>query len=174
RIAAADRVVLMADRRPEERHDSVAHDLVDGALVVVDRLHHPLKHGVEELAGLFGIPVSQQLHRALQIGEEHRDLLSLPLERALRGEDLLGEVLGGVGLRCREAGGGLTGDRRTAGTAEPLPRRDFGVALRTRQSQTRAAVFAELQSVATLQSGTGDTASSAYGAPRLVPTGTGV
>ena len=29
----------------EERHDAVAHDLVDGALVPLHRLHHQLPHG---------------------------------------------------------------------------------------------------------------------------------
>ena len=37
-------------------------------------------------------------HRALEVGEEHGDLLALAFEGALGGEDLLGKVLGGVGL----------------------------------------------------------------------------
>jgi len=36
--------------------------------------------------------VGEQLHRALQIGEEDRDLLALTLKCGLRGEDLLGDV----------------------------------------------------------------------------------
>jgi hypothetical protein len=63
------------------------------------RLHHVLKDGVEELARLLRIPVGKQLHRALEVGEEDGDLLTLSFERALRGENLLGEMLGGVGLR---------------------------------------------------------------------------
>ena len=89
-------MILVGERRAEERHDPVAHHLVDGALVAVDRLHHPLEHGVEELPRLLGVAVGEQLHRALEVGEEHRDLLALALEGGLRGEDLLGEVLGGV------------------------------------------------------------------------------
>ena len=92
-------MVLVGDRRAEERHDAVAHHLVDGALVAVDGLHHPLEDGVEELAGLLGIAVGEQLHRALEVGEEDGDLLALALEGALGGEDLLGEVLRGVALR---------------------------------------------------------------------------
>jgi hypothetical protein len=42
RIARADRVVLVSQRCPEQRHDPVAHHLVDGAFVVMDRLDHPL------------------------------------------------------------------------------------------------------------------------------------
>ena len=91
-------MVLVGERRAEQRHDPVAHDLVDGALVAVDGLHHPLEHGIEELPRLLGVAVGEQLHRALEVGEEHGDLLALALEGGLRGEDLLGEVLGGVGL----------------------------------------------------------------------------
>ena len=97
-IARPHGVVLVGERRAEERHDPVAHDLVDRALVAVDGLHHPLEHRVEELPRLLGVAVGEQLHRALQVGEEHGDLLALAFEGGLRGEDLLGEVLGGVGL----------------------------------------------------------------------------
>ena len=43
-VAGAHGVVLVGERRAEERHDAVAHDLVDRALVAVDRLHHVLEH----------------------------------------------------------------------------------------------------------------------------------
>ncbi len=57
RIAGAHGVVLVGERRAEEGHDAVAHDLVDGALVAVDRLHHPLEDGVEEPPGVFRVAV---------------------------------------------------------------------------------------------------------------------
>ena len=113
-------MVLVGERRAEERHDPVAHDLVDGALVAVDGLHHALEHRVEELARFLGIAVGEQLHRALEVGEEHRDLLALALQRGLRGEDLLGEVLGGVGLGGGEAAG-LRRERGAAGRQNFLP-----------------------------------------------------
>ena len=99
RVARPHGVVLVGERRSEERHDPIAHHLVDRALVAVDGLHHPFEDRVEELPGLLGVPVREQLHRALEVGEEHGDLLALAFEGGLRGEDLLGEVLGGVGLR---------------------------------------------------------------------------
>jgi hypothetical protein len=46
-------------RRSEERHDPVAHHLIDGALVPVDGLHHLLENAIEELARLLGVAVSQ-------------------------------------------------------------------------------------------------------------------
>ena len=60
-------MVLVGDGRAEQRHDPVAHHLVHGPLVTVDRLHHALEHRVEELARLLGIAVGQELHRALEI-----------------------------------------------------------------------------------------------------------
>ena len=49
--------------------------------------------GSRSLARLLGIAVGEQLHRALEVGEEDRDLLALAFEGGLGGEDLLGEVL---------------------------------------------------------------------------------
>ena len=46
RIARPHRVVLMGEGRPEEGHDPIAHDLIDGALVAMNGLHHPLEHRV--------------------------------------------------------------------------------------------------------------------------------
>ena len=95
-VASPDRVVLVGHRRPEQRHDPVAHDLVHRALVAVDGLHRRLEHRTEELLGLFGVAVGQELHRPLQVGEEDRHLLALALERGLRGQNLLREMLGSV------------------------------------------------------------------------------
>src|SRR5207247_1859937 len=44
-VARADGVILVGDRRAEEGHDAVAHDLVHGALVVMAGLDHALEHG---------------------------------------------------------------------------------------------------------------------------------
>ena len=86
-VTRADRVILVSDRRPEERHDPVAHDLVDRALVAVDGVHHAFQDGVEQLPRLLGVAVRQQLHRPLHVGEKDGDLLALALKRGLRGED---------------------------------------------------------------------------------------
>jgi hypothetical protein len=96
-------VILVGQRRAEERHDPVAHHLVHRALEAVHGLHHAFEHGVEQLARLLGITIGEQLHRALQVGEEHGDLLALALEGGLGREDLLGQVFGGVGLGGGEA-----------------------------------------------------------------------
>jgi hypothetical protein len=89
-------MVLVGDGRAEECHDPIAHDLVDSALVAMDGLHHQLEHWIKNLTGFLGIAAGEQLHRGRQISEQDRDLLALALERGLRGQDLLGEVLGRV------------------------------------------------------------------------------
>jgi hypothetical protein len=98
-IAGPHGVILMGDGRSKERHDPVAHHLVDRALVGMDGLDHALEDGVEKPPRLLGVPIGKQLHRAFQVGEEDRHLLPLALEGALGGEDLLGKMSGGVRLR---------------------------------------------------------------------------
>jgi hypothetical protein len=75
---------------------------------------------LEELACVFRVAVGEELHRALEIGEQHRDLLPLAFERGLRGEDLLGEVPRGVRLWGGRPnwGRGVRGDGLAALKAE--------------------------------------------------------
>jgi hypothetical protein len=70
RITRAHRMVFVGEWRTEERHDAVAHHLVNRALVPVDRLHHSFEDRVEKLARLLRITVGEQLHRTLQVGEQ--------------------------------------------------------------------------------------------------------
>jgi hypothetical protein len=49
----------------------------------VDRLDHPGEHRIEQAPRLLRIAIGEQLQRALEVGEQHRDLLALPLQRAL-------------------------------------------------------------------------------------------
>ena len=76
-------MVLVGERGAEERHDAVSHHLIHRALVAVDRLHHVLEHGVEDLACLLGVTVGEEFHRALEVSEEHGDLLALTFESEL-------------------------------------------------------------------------------------------
>ena len=102
-VTGAHRVVFVGQRSPEKGHDPVAHHLVHRPLVAVDRLHHAFEHRIEKLPRLLGVAVGEQLHGALQVGKEDGHLLALAFEGGLRGDDLLGEVLRGVGLRGCEA-----------------------------------------------------------------------
>ena len=92
-------MILVGQRRPKQRHDAIAHDLVHRALVAVHGRHQALQHRVEELPRFLGIAVGQQFHGALQVGEQHRDLLALAFQGAPGGENLLGQIAWRVGLR---------------------------------------------------------------------------
>src|SRR5262245_28934965 len=91
-------MVLVRQWSTEEGHDAVAHHLVHRTFVAMHCLHRALEHGVEDLSRFFRIPVGQQLHGSLEIGEEHGDLLALAFKSGPGREDLLGEVPRGVGL----------------------------------------------------------------------------
>ena len=80
RVAGPDRMILVGQGRAEQRHDAVAHHLIDGSLVAVNRIHHVRQNRIEQLPCLLGIAVGKQLHRALQVGEEYRDLLALAFD----------------------------------------------------------------------------------------------
>ena len=46
------------------------------------RGHHALQHGIEGAAGLPLVTVSEEFHRTLEVGEEHRDLFALAFQGA--------------------------------------------------------------------------------------------
>jgi hypothetical protein len=87
-VAGAYGMIFVGERRTEKRHDAVAHDLVDGALVVMHRLHHALEHRIEQLTRLLRVALDKKLHRALHVCEEHRHLLALAFDPGA--EDALG------------------------------------------------------------------------------------
>jgi hypothetical protein len=76
-------------------HDAVAHDLFDCALVAVDGVHDVLEDGIEAFPGLLGVPIGENLHRALEIGEQDRDVLPLietPAQAALGSPSCSGPI----------------------------------------------------------------------------------
>src|SRR5262249_37160316 len=97
------------------------------ALVVMDGFHHPLKNRVQQLPRLLGIAVGEELHRALEVGEEHGDLLALAFEGRLGGEDSFGEMLRHVRRRRGKSRYwcGLSSQRLPAGSTE-LPAWRYG------------------------------------------------
>ncbi len=99
RIAGPLRMILVGDRRAEQRHDAVAGVLVDRALEAMHPVGEDLEEAVEDLVPIFRVELLGQIHRALHVGEQHRHLLPLAFESGLRLQDLFGEVLGSVGAR---------------------------------------------------------------------------
>src|SRR5215468_611824 len=145
----------MGDGGAEERHDSVAHDLVDRALVEVNGLHHLLDDGIEQPARVFRIAGGDQLGRPLEVGEEDGDVLPLVLEGVARLQDAIGEVAWRVHVRRREALGWGGGHARPAAHGmgafwtELCGWRERTGALRTAGGERGAALLAKLRPRAT-------------------------
>ena len=78
----AHRVVLVRDRRAEERHHAVARELIHGALVAVHRLHDRLKAAVHDAVQILGIEARRERGEARDVGEQHGHELALAFERA--------------------------------------------------------------------------------------------
>ena len=96
RITGPRRMVLMRQRRAKERHNPIAQDLVEGPLVAVDGLDQEVQHRIEEPPRLLWVAIGQQLHRPLQVGKQHGDLLALPFEGFAGIQDFLDEMGGGI------------------------------------------------------------------------------
>ena len=77
RVAGPPRVVLVGDRGAEDGHDPVAGELVDGALEALDRLGQDREEALHDLAPLLGVLLLGEVHRAADVGEQHRHLLAL-------------------------------------------------------------------------------------------------
>ena len=71
----------------------------------MNTVRQDLKEAVEDRVPLLWIDPFGKLHRALHVGEEHRHLLALALQRGLAPQDLVCEVLG------RVVAGGAVGRR---------------------------------------------------------------
>ena len=76
-VTGAPRVVLVGDRRPEDGHDPVAGELVDGALEPGHRVGQDREEALHDLAPLLRVLLLGEVHRAADVGEQHRHLLAL-------------------------------------------------------------------------------------------------
>jgi hypothetical protein len=65
----------------------------------VDGRHDALQHRAKELVDLFWVTVGQEFHGALEVGEQHRDLLALAFQGTAGRENLFGQIGGRVGER---------------------------------------------------------------------------
>ena len=142
-VACGLGVILVRDRRAEERHDAVARVLVHRALEPVHALGEDREEAVEDLVPLLGIDLLGQLHRPLHVGEEDGHLLALALERGARREYLLGEVLRGVRARVRCGGPRRLAHGLTTDVTELGGRPELSPAVPTGDSEARAATVAE-------------------------------
>ena len=84
-VTGPPRVILLGDRRPEERHDPVAGELVHRAAEPTDPLSVDLHEAGHDLGPYLGVHVLLEIHGALHVGEEDGDLLALTLRLRGRG-----------------------------------------------------------------------------------------
>ena len=88
----APRVILVGDRRAEERHEAIAQELVHRPLVAVHVGQRQLEEPAQQhVHGVRAQPLRQP-GGADDVAEQHADGLPLALHGAARGQDLLGEV----------------------------------------------------------------------------------
>ena len=73
-------MILVRNRRAEQREDAVAGRLRNVAAVAMHRRHHELQHRVDDRARFFGIEIAHQLRRVLDVREQRRDRLALAVE----------------------------------------------------------------------------------------------
>ena len=73
-------VVLVGDRRAEQRHHTIAEELVDGPLVAVDGLDDDLERPVHDRVDLLGVQALRHRREAGDVAEHDRHLLPLSLD----------------------------------------------------------------------------------------------
>ena len=153
-------MVLVRDRRTEQREDAVAGRLHDVAVVAMHRLDHELQRRVDDRARLLGIEIRHQLGRALDVGEQRRDRLALAVDRFGRRTS----VAGYFNLRFREGDGRMSiwfrsADRGAASLAESRSRFHRCFARRASQLQLRSALLRKTMRQPGCRSCTSSTAS---------------
>src|SRR5207247_3943034 len=103
-------MVFVGDGGAKEGKDAIAGGLRHIALVAMDRVHHELKGGIDQAAGIFRIEVFNEIHRALDIGKEGGDYPALAVcgasrfHRGLLSPDALGEMARSIANGSRVCG----------------------------------------------------------------------
>ena len=163
-------VILMRDRRAEQRHHAVAGELVDRALEPMHAVGRDPEKVFDDTEPSFGIEPLGEGHRAFDIGEQHGDVLALAFQRRPRLADLVGEMLGwerrvrGGRFRRRRRG---SRQRPAAFAAELLVGLVRCAAYRAGKGQPRPARGAEFPSFAILMSAGGTTHAVSFQLPRV-------
>ena len=88
----------MGDGRPEQGHEAVAQELIDGAFIAVHGAQGKLKELVQaRVCMVSGPELLGQARVIRQVTEEHGDLLALPLQRRVGRQNFLDQVRRRVG-----------------------------------------------------------------------------
>ena len=128
RQARAPGVVLVRQRRAEDRQQAVAGELVDRPLELVDRARGDRQEAIEDEAPALGVQRAGELHRADDVGVHHRHLLALALDP--------GALVRGSWPRARSA----PATARRSASARPRTARRTARA-RTRGARSRRSVY---------------------------------
>ena len=83
RVHRPPSMILVCDGGAKQRHDAVAQELVDRALVAMHLAQHQLQRPAHDRVHLLGVQALGQRGGAHHVHEEHRDQLALALEGAL-------------------------------------------------------------------------------------------
>jgi hypothetical protein len=78
-------VVLQGQKSPEKGHETVAEELIHGALVAVDGVRHQPQEPVHELVHGLRVQLLSQLGGVHDIAKEHSHLFALTFEGTTRG-----------------------------------------------------------------------------------------
>ncbi len=96
-------MILVRDRRTEQRHDAVTGVLIHRAFVTVYGTAQDGEEAIEDAVPGLGAGFLRKLGRAFDIGKQNGDALALALHGRARLEDaigqMLGRVIGNAGLR---------------------------------------------------------------------------
>src|SRR5262245_55502826 len=99
-------MIFVREGRAKEGEDAIAGGLGHVTFVAMDRLHHQSQDGIDNGAGVFGVEVLHERHRAFDVGKEGGDGLALAIDGSsgfqccLLGQDTLSEMLGSVENRA--------------------------------------------------------------------------
>ena len=149
---SAPSVILVRNGRPEQRHESIAKELIDGAFVAMHFRERQLEEAIQQPVHGLGPNARGKLGRIGDIAEHHGDQLALALERGARGQDPLGEMRGRIGGRGRgqTLRGGSGAQRRAAFPAELLR---VGIIVRTGAALCHPHPFSRTRSLRQLRPG---------------------
>ena len=95
----APRMILVRQRRAEQRHEAIAEELIDRALVAVHLGQRRFEERTEDRVHALGTRALGHLGRIGDVAEQHRDRLALAFEGAARAQDFLGQVSRCVAMR---------------------------------------------------------------------------
>jgi hypothetical protein len=137
-------VILEGHGRSEQSHQPIPEELIDRPLVALDGLGHELERPIHDLVHDFRVQLLRKSGGVCDVAEEHCHLLALAFKRTPRGEDPLGEVLGGVGVRRdKTSRRGCRSHRLPAGETEGRTERKLGMALGAGEREPGPARHAE-------------------------------